>query len=171
MAVPTKVMSTKRTGSPILILIAGVLFIVIFVIGTIIHIQTSEAFFGYHLSFMPHLNTLAQLVYMFHNTYNTRTTVAIVWGWTIETLFIGFMGGYEIAHESVKFHNSRLVEVFRYASLLLIGFDGWTDYAYLSPQIGILQSTVFALLICVVVFFFGTVGFGYIEKGIRDLRP
>lgn len=163
----------KSAGKPIIIILAGVLCLFFFVVGTLLHIQTSEAFFlpVHSVEFSLNWSILIQPWHLFHGDYSTPYTIAYLWGWVIETLFLGCIAGYDIAHYSIKYYNPKLAETFRIVTLLLLGFDGYTDYLFTSATVGTVGAIAFSLMLCFVVFFFGTVGASYLEKGIRGLRP
>ena len=172
MSASASAVKAKRTGSPLISIIAGLLLLFLFVIGTLLHIQTSEAFFlpVHSVAFSPDWSILSQPVGLARGEFSNRVTQAVIWGWAIEALFLACIAGYEVAHESVKYNNPKLAEVFRVVTLLLLGFDGYTDYLFTSATVGMWAAIAFSLMMCFIVFFFGTVGARFIEHGIKGLR-
>jgi hypothetical protein len=164
--------SARKGGSPLISILAGLFMLFFFVVGTGLHIWTSEAFFlpAGSVSFFPNASIFLQLWHLARGEYGMQMTQAVIWGWVIETIVLGCIAGYEVAHTSIKHRHPGLAWVAIGGMLLAIGFDGWTDYRFTSAVDGTLGAIAWSLAICFVVFFFGIFGFGYILHGIKELR-
>lgn len=157
-------------SSPVPMIVLGVLLLAFFVIGSILHIQTSEAFFlgGHTVGITPNWGILLQPVKFFQGELSPRMAEAVMWGWGIELVFLVCVVGYEVAHESVAAASSGMSKLFHTGMFVLVIFDGWTDFQYGNLANGFWGQLAFAAITAFVVFFFGTVGWRFIERGLND---
>lgn len=162
---------TRRGGSPIPKIILGLALLVFFVMGSILHIQTSEAFFsGGHTVglFAPRWSIILQPVAFLQGTLSPRMAETVMWGWGIELVFLICVVGFEVAHESVAANSSHMASLFRTGTLVLVIFDGYTDFQYGNVASGFWGQLGFACITAFIVFYFGIVGYRLIEQGVRE---
>jgi hypothetical protein len=170
--VPTRKLAPARHGgSPVPKILLGLALILFFGMGSILHIQTSEAFFlGGHAVglFAPRWSIVAQPVQFVQGTLSPRMAEAVMWGWGIELVFLICVVGFEVAHESVAAASTRMASLFRTGTLVLVIFDGYTDFQYGNVASGFWGQLGFACITAFVVFYFGIVGWRLIEQGLRE---
>jgi hypothetical protein len=156
----------KRGVLPLVIL--GVVLLAFWVLGSLLQIQTSEAFLlhGASVSFHPNWSVLMQPVALFQGTLDTNTAKAAMWGWGIELFFLVCILGYEIAHSAVSAANRRFTKLFQTVMIGIIAFDGWTDFQYGQLASGLWGQVLFAIMMMVIVMFFGVAGIGLIEYAV-----
>lgn len=164
--------NSRASNSPLPKLFVGVLLLFFFLTGTLLHIQTSEAFFlgGQQVSLSPNWGVLLQPWLLFTGQLEPRMAQAVMWGWGIEATFLICVIGYEVAHDAVAASSRRMAGWFRTGTIILILFNGYTDFQYgsISPGSGFWAQLAFALITSFVVFFFGTIGWRFIESALTD---
>lgn len=161
----------RKTGSPLPKILLGLGLILFFGMGSILHIQTSEAFFlGGHAVglFAPKWSIVAQPVQFVEGTLSPRMAEAVMWGWGIELVFLICVVGFEVAHESVASASARMASLFRTGTLVLVIFDGYTDFQYGNVASGFWGQLGFACITAFVVFYFGVIGWRLIEQGLHE---
>ena len=160
-----------RGSSPLPKLVLGGVLIAFFVIGSVLHIQTSEAFFlaGHLLSLAPRWTVLLQPWQLVQGELSPRMAEAVMWGWGIELIFLVCVIGFEVAHAGVAASSLVMAKAFRTGTFILILFDGYTDFLYGNVVSGFWGQLGFALITGFVVFYFGTVGWHFIEDGLGEL--
>lgn len=163
--------TARHSGSPIPRILLGVILLVFFVLGSILHIQTSEAFFlnGHIVGLAPNLQILLQPVLFVEGKLAPIMAETVMWGWGIELVFLICVVGFEVAHESVRTGSQSMARVFRTGMIVLILFDGYSDFMYGNVASGFWGQLAFAAITSFIVFFFGTIGFRFIEQGIQDM--
>lgn len=166
------VAAKKSTGSPIPKIVLGLILIAAFVVGSILHVMTSEAFFltGHTVGLKPDWQILYQPIWLVQGKLSTLMAEATMWGWGIELTFLICVVGFEVAHEGVKRSSQNMAHIFRTGMIALILFDGWTDFQYGNVASGFWGQLAFALITSFIVFFFGTIGLHFIESAIGDMR-
>src|SRR5260370_24352373 len=109
------VTNSRRTNSPLPVLLVGLALLVFWVLASLLQIQTSEAFIlrGPAVTFVPNCGILKQPVELVQGQLTTDLAKATMWGWGIELIFLVCIVGYEVAHESVKASNRHLAAWFR----------------------------------------------------------
>jgi hypothetical protein len=159
-----------RASSPLPKILVGVLLLAFFVIGSTLHIQTSEAFFlsGPAVGLSPNWHILMQPWDLVQSNLSPQMAEAVMWGWGIELVFLICVVGFEVAHDGVAAGSRRMAGLFRTGTIVLILFDGYTDFQYGNVANGFWGQLGFALITAFVVFFFGTIGFRLIEHGIAE---
>ena len=93
---------------------------------------------------------------------------ATMWGWGMELVFLLCIIGYEVAHDAITASSRRLAPFFRTGTIILIGFDGWTDFQYGQLASGFWGQLAFAAITAFVVMFFGIVGLRLLESGFAE---
>ena len=92
---------------------------------------------------------------------------ATIFGWGIELVYLGFIVGYELLHDSVQRSGQFMGGLFRTLSWVIVLFNGWTDYNYGSLGGGQWGHLGFAFVTSFIVGFFGTIGMYLLEIGWR----
>jgi hypothetical protein len=162
--------NSHRANSPLPMLILGIALIGFWVLASTLQIQTSEAFIlnGPAVKFNPDWAILMQPIDLVQGHLSQDMAKAVMWGWGIELMFLILIVGYEIAHESVKASSQTLAGWFRTGTIVLVAFDGWTDFQYGQLASGLWGQLAFALVTAFVVMFFGIVGLRLIEAGLTE---
>lgn len=155
-------------------MLVGLLLLLFFVIGSILHIMTSEAFFlggeavgllsaNWQILLQPYQLATGTLV------GGMDMQKAVIWGWGIELVFLICIVGHERLHKNVKRSSKAMAKIFRVGTVLLVFFDGWTDFNYGNVASGFFGQLAFALITAFVVFYFGTGGWHLISEGLDEL--
>lgn len=167
----SSVAPAKRGTHPLLKVILGVILIAFFVLGSVLHIQTSEAFFrgGSVVGLAPNLAILMQPYQLLQGKLSPVNAEMVMWGWGIELVFLICVVGFEIAHESVRNGSKSMAEIFRTGAIVLILFDGYTDFMYGNLASGFWGQLAFAAITSFIVFFFGTIGLRLVESAIQEM--
>jgi len=154
----------------------GLLLLMFFIIGSILHIMTSEAFFlGSKAITLLSTNwqILLQPAQLATGTLDGGMDMqkAVVWGWGIELVFLICIVGHGRLHKNVKKSSRAMAKLFRVGTVLLVFFDGWTDFNYGNSGLvsGFWGQLAFALITAFVVFYFGTGGWHFISEGLDEL--
>jgi uncharacterized membrane protein YciS (DUF1049 family) len=162
-----------RQTSPLPKILVGILLELFFVLGSILHIMTSEAFFmagktvgvggatNWQVLWQPYLLVAGQ--------YDPAMQEAVMWGWGIELVFLICIVGYDKLHRNVRSSSRPMAKLFRAGTIILVFFDGWTDFSYGNVASGIWGQMAFALITAFIVFYFGTGGFHLISEGLSEL--
>jgi hypothetical protein len=169
-ALSNVVANSRRTNSPLPILLVGLALLVFWILASTLQIQTSEAFIlkGPAVTLAPNWGILKQPVELVQGYLTTDMAKAAMWGWGIELIYLVCIVGYEVAHESVKASNRHLSSWFRTGVVALIAFDAYTDFQYGQLASGPWGQLAFALVTAFIVAFFGIVGFRLIEHGLTE---
>jgi hypothetical protein len=148
----------------------GIALIAFWVLATMLQIQTSEAFIlnGPAVTFNPDWGVLMQPLDLMQGHLSPDMAIAVMWGWGIELMFLILIVGYEIAHDSVRASSQQLAGWFRTGCIVLVAFDGWTDFQYGQLASGFWGQLAFALVTAFIVMFFGIVGLRLIEAGLTE---
>jgi hypothetical protein len=163
--------SKKNTSSALAKLLLGAVLIAFWLVATLLQIQTNESFIlhGATVSFRPDWSILRQPVGLMMGTLDVNTAKATLFGWGIELVFLIFIVGYEIAHEAVRSNNKHLAGWFQTATIVIVGFDVYTDYLYGNLASGFWGQVLFAAMVGLIVLFFGIIGLRFLEHGITEL--
>jgi hypothetical protein len=169
-ALSNVVANSRRTNSPLPILLVGLALLAFWILASTLQIQTSEAFIlkGPAVTLAPNWGILKQPVELVQGYLSTDMAKAAMWGWGIELIYLVCIVGYEVAHESVKSSNRHLASWFRTGVVALIAFDAYTDFQYGQLASGPWGQLAFALVTAFIVAFFGIVGFRLIEHGLTE---
>ena len=175
MAATTKKLSklptmTRRSHSPLPLVLVGLALLVFWVLASLLQIQTSEAFIlkGPIVTFVPNWGILRQPLDLVQGHLTTDLAKATMWGWGIELIYLVCIVGYEVAHEGVQSSNRKLASWFRTGVVGLIAFDAYTDFQYGTLASGFWGQVAFALVTSFIVAFFGIVGFRLLEHGLTE---
>jgi hypothetical protein len=151
--------------------LVGPLLLYLFMVCTGLHIWTSEAFFlplG-SVAFFPNASIFFQLWHLSHGDYAVLMSTAVVYGWFIEAVFLICIIGYDVIHGPLKNATPRLAELCRFISIVLVLFDGFSDFRYTTAALGPLYAFIWSLVCCLIVFFAGTAGFSLVLYGITGI--
>lgn len=158
-----------RGGHPAaFFIVVGVLFLALFAVGLMTQIQTNEAFIthvGQVNVYKPDWSILLQVPNLALGNLSTEDAAATIFGWGIEAIYLGFIIGVEILHQSVQRSGKTMAGIFKTLSWVIVLFNMWTDYLYGSLGSGFWGHFAFALITSFIVGFFGTVGLFLIEYG------
>ncbi len=162
--------NSRRTNSPLPMILLGLALIVFWLLASLLQIQTSEAFLlrGPVVTFAPNWSMLKQPVELVQGQLTSDMAKATMWGWGIELIYLVCIIGYEVAHEGVRSSNHHLAAWFSTGTVALIAFDAYTDFQYGQLASGLWGQVAFALITAFIVAFFGIVGFRLIEHGLTQ---
>jgi hypothetical protein len=118
----------RQGASPLPPLIIGLALLALWLVATLLQIQTSEAFLldGPVVSFVPNWGILTQVPDLVQGKLTPDLAKATLWGWGIELVYLMAMVGYELAHEGVSRANHKLAGVFQTVSIGIVAFDAYT---------------------------------------------
>jgi len=155
-------------------ILCGALFDWIWFQGSLLQIQTTEAWLQGGPAIQginPNWSILQQPISLLTGT--TPVDVGISWweAWIIEVITILVGIGFEAALHGVFRANKKLGELFGSITLILIAINGLADFQFGS----ILSSTfwghfAFSVINGVVVFYFGIIGISLIEHGFHGVN-
>ncbi len=181
--------NSRRTNSPLPMILLGLALIVFWLLASLLQIQTSEAFLlrGPVVTFAPNWSILKQPVELVQGQLTSDMAKATMWGWGIELIYLVCIIGYEVAHEGVRSSNHHLAAWFSTGTVALvrssnhhlaawfstgtvalIAFDAYTDFQYGQLASGLWGQVAFAFITAFIVAFFGIVGFRLIEHGLTE---
>jgi hypothetical protein len=151
----------RQGGSPLPSLVIGLALLSLWLVATLLQIQTSEAFLlnGPVISLVPNWGILTQMPDL------AKTAIR---GWGIELVYLMAMVGYELAHEGVSRANHQLAGVFQTVSIGIVAFDAYMDFRYGSLASGFWGQVGFAAMTSFIVLFFGLVGLRFIEHAFQQ---
>jgi hypothetical protein len=157
--------ASTQSGAPILKLILGVILILMFLLATMLQIQTSEAFIlnGQAVGLSANWAILKQPFQLAQGTLSLDMAKAVMWGWGIECIYLVCVVG-EVA-VSGRWHGW-----FKTGAILLVAFDFYTDMQYGNMASGIGGQLAFAAVTSFIVAFFGYLGIELIFKSIREFK-
>src|SRR5215469_5056253 len=161
----------KRQGaSPLAPLVVGLALLALWLVATLLQIQTSEAFLlnGPTVSFVPNWGILTQVPDLVWGNLTPDLAKATLWGWGIELVYLMAMVGYELAHEGVSRANHKLAGVFQTLSIGIVAFDAYMDFRYGSLVSGFWGQVGFAAMTSFIVLFFGLVGLRFLEHAFHE---
>ncbi len=162
-----------QQSNPIPKILVGLLLLLFFIIGSVIHIMTSEAFFlgdkAAHL-LSANWQILLQPAELATGTLpgGMEMQKAVVWGWGVELVFLICIIGYDKLHRSVRSSSRLMAKIFRVGTFIIIFFDGWSDFNYGNTG-GSWGQLGFTLINAFVVFYFDTGGFHLVSEGLTEL--
>jgi multisubunit Na+/H+ antiporter MnhB subunit len=166
----TATSSSSHAASPIPVFLIGVANLLFWVIGSLLQIQTSEAFLlkARAVSFMPNWAIVQQPYLLVIGHLTPDLAKATMWGWGIELIYLVFIVGYEIAHEGIRTSNQRLAGWFRTGTIAIIAFDAYTDFQYGNLASGFWGQVAFAAITAFSVMFCGLIGFHLMKHAITE---
>src|SRR5215470_19525755 len=103
----------RQGGSSLPPLIIGLALLALWLVATLLQIQTSEAFLlnGPTISLVPNWGILTQVPDLVQGKLTPDLAKATLWGWGIELVYLMAMVGYELDHEGVSRANLKLAGV------------------------------------------------------------
>lgn len=152
----------------------GIGLLVFWLLGVLAQIQTTEAFAehgGAVSVFQPNWGILLQPLGLLFGRMSAADGTAAFAGWAVFFTFLTFMVvGVELLHHAATRSGRWIGKLFLLATLVIIGFDSWTDYQFgtMGPS-GDAGHWIFAVMMFVVVGFFGTIGIFCIEYGWKHV--
>jgi hypothetical protein len=163
--VQTTTPASTQSGAPILKLILGVVLILMFLLATMLQIQTSEAFIlnGQAVGLSANWAILKQPFQLAQGSLSLDMAKAVMWGWGIECIYLVCVVG-EVA-VSGRWHGW-----FKTGAILLVAFDFYTDMQYGNMASGIGGQLAFAAVTSFIVAFFGYLGIELIFKSILEFK-
>jgi hypothetical protein len=97
-----------------------------------------------------------------------RTTLAYLYGWTVEIVNLVFAFAIGHAVNALKATNEKVAKFYAIASFILIGLNGWANIHAL-PGVDPLLQFLIALAVAIAVIVFPVIGLALIERGIAEL--
>jgi hypothetical protein len=152
-------------GAPILRLVLGAILILMFLLATMLQIQTSEAFIlnGQAVGLSANWAILKQPFELAQGALSLNMAKAVMWGWGIECIYLVCVVG-EVAL-SGRWHGW-----FKTGAILLVAFDFYTDMQYGNMASGLGGQLAFAAVTSFIVAFFGYLGLELIMKSVQQIR-
>jgi hypothetical protein len=150
------------------IIILGFVFLGFFLLSLMMQVATNEAFMlggSPVLGFHPDWSIFLQVPNLFLGQTSPTQSIAIMFGWGIELIYLGFIVGYDRMHHAVTVSGRTMASVFKVGSWGIVIFDIWTDANYGTLGSGLGGHLAFAIMVGFMVAFFGTVGLHLIEYG------
>lgn len=162
--------TASKGSSPILKFLVGVALILLWIVASLLQIQTSESFIlnGPVVHYAADWAILYQPYYLVTGQLTPTLAKAVMWGWGVELIFLVCVIGYEEAHATISEGNKRLANIFRIGSFAIIAFDAWTDFNYGSLPSGIGGQLAFAAITAFIVMFAGVAGVHLVVKAMRE---
>lgn len=162
---------STKAHSPIPMGLIGIVLLLFFGLASILHIQTSEAFFlqGQTVGLVANWGILYQPIALFKGQLAPRMAEAAMWGWGVELMYLVCVVGLEVAHEFVKSISPGIAKLFRFGMIAILILDGYSDFQFGNIASGFWGQLGFALITAFVVFFFGTIGWRFVESAVREL--
>lgn len=163
--------SGRRIMGPWPKLLVGSICLGFAVLGTLLQIQTSEAFLlhGQIITFAPDWIVVGQPLTFLLGPLSITSAKAIVWAWGVEVLFLIVVLGYEVAHAGVVASHPRLARGFRLGTLALLILNAVSDYSFGQIGSGALGHLGFALIIAFAILFLGVAGIRFLERAIAQM--
>jgi hypothetical protein len=165
--------SVGQSGHPAhFIIVVALGFIALFLVALMMQIQTNEAFIthaGQVNIYQPDWSILMQIPNLVLGNLKPSEAAATIFGYGIELIYLGFIIGYELLHESVERSGQFMAGLFKTLSWVIVLFNGWTDYNYGSLGGGFWGHLGFALVVSFIVGFFGTIGLYLLEVGWKRM--
>lgn len=155
----------------LLLLFLGLICGITAAYGSLIQIQTSEAFLlnGAVQTFLPAWEIIMQPVHFASGILTIDQAKAFTWGFGIELLFLTFALGFDIAHQGIAAHSKRSGGVFLIGGGLLIVLNSIADFSFGSIGSGFWGHLGFTVVCLFAVLFLGLVAIKFIETGIALL--
>ncbi len=150
------------------IIILGFCFLGFFLLALMMQVATNEAFMlggTPVVGYKPDWSLFLQIPALFLGQTSPSQSIAIVFGWGIELIYLGFIVGYDRMHHAVTASGRTMATFFRVGSWGIVLFDIWTDANYGTLGSGMGGHIAFAVMIGFMVAFFGTIGLSLIEYG------
>ncbi|GHO97255.1 hypothetical protein KSF_073030 [Reticulibacter mediterranei] len=157
-----------RTSHPALFIVAvGIGFLLLWLVALMTQIQTNEAFItsaGQVDVYHPNWAVFLQLPNLILGNDTPQDAIATIFGWGIELVYLGFIIGAEVLHDSVARSGQAMARLFKTCSWVIVLFNGWADYNY-GTFGGAWGHILFAAITSFIVGYFGTIGMYLIESG------
>lgn len=159
--------TSSPKASPVITLILGVILLFFWVLGTVMQIQTSEAYFMHadKVAMSPDLAIIMQPVQFVSGTLPATQLESFLWGWGIELALLICVVGYEMAHESLSSSHRNFARFLQTGACALIFFDFWSDVNY-NTLATFWQQVGFACVLTFIVVVFGVVAERFIRHGL-----
>src|SRR5712691_3149353 len=170
---------------PIVHVVWGLFLLVVFVFGTMLQVQTNEAWMLHSENpsmWAPNLNLFLQFPQFWNGHMDAKHTVAFLFAWGVQVIMItckiGLARvqvavvkkyGQHLSHEDIAKAARRRGWVWDVCSGLIVLGNSVTDFFYAS-SLGLLQQIAFTVVLFLTTFFSGTHGIQHIAVGIEDMR-
>lgn len=163
-------MHDRLAAMPFLFFLVGALFIVLFICGTVVQIQTSEYLASGNPGKVAGVawSIFAQPWLMVTGQAPVQFVTAWLYAWVVEATTLVFAFALSVAVNKINSLNPGFGRWFVGIGALLIGLNGWADYSA-SPGVNPLVQFLLALAIGMVVVIGLPLGVGLIEHGIKEL--
>jgi hypothetical protein len=166
-------MISNRGKIPLLSI--GVVLVFFGLLAWLVDIQSSQALFlpESERSLVPSLQTLMGPIELIQGHLNAQHVLAVMWSFSLETLLLLCVVGWEVAMSAFGYHNPRLAGIFKTMSWALICFNIYATWAYgWSTEIPFWDQFwgkgFYALLIAFSSAFFVFLGAYCIEKALTS---
>jgi hypothetical protein len=154
--------------------ILGLVITAFFLVTVVLQIQTNEAWVtgatqASVSAFHPEWAVLLQPVTFVQGKMSTTEAIATMIGWGIELVNLVCIVAYDIAHHAVESSNKHISGWWKTIVLLIMAFNIYTDYRFGQVASGFWGQIAFAIIVTVVVFFFGIIGPRFVEHGFAGI--
>lgn len=155
---------------PYILIGIGSLVLLMWAIGTITQIRTSEALMlgGQKIPVDVQWGVLLQIPQLLTNTAPIGSSMGWLYAWGIETLTLIWGLVLEHAKSSLFSANRLLSTTFGSITALLLGVNAWADYSS-SPGNDTLQQSLIAGVLAVIVTTFLPIGIGLLRAGFANM--
>lgn len=172
-AKPQPVGSGRISKSPAPTLLLGLGMFAIWLILTMVDLETSEALFTHvaPTSFTPEWQLLLQIpqILVGQHVPIAYAKAAIV-GWVLVLCTITCMVGYDLAKDAVRHANHRLEKGFGSGLIILTIIDFIANVLYVPGDGSWFGQVLWALVVTFGGMFFGVVGFRFLEHAFKTWR-
>jgi hypothetical protein len=170
---PPAIIKAQHKGkNPAPLIGLGFVLMIFWFMCSLIEIEATEAWIVPNtVHFIPNWDILLQIPQLVTGKgLDTTHAQAAFLGWGVELVTLVVILGYDIAADSISHANSNLVDTFKTGLILIIIFNLITNFTYGSLGSGILGHLVFTVVLSFVSWFFGLIGFRFVEHGFRIIR-
>jgi len=157
-----------KRHAPYVYIAVAIPFLVLFLIGFMFQIQTSEARIigGGPVDMLhPNWSIFLQLPMLLAGKLDPITAKGAFWGWFIETLALGAIIGLVEMRHAVSVSGKIILLIFDVSTIVIIGYNILADYDYGTMGTGSWGQFGFAFGVSFAVAFFGIIGIWFINLG------
>ena len=157
-----------KRHAPWVYLVVAAPFLILFLLGFIFDLQTSEAFImggGPVDMYHPNWGILLQLPLLLAGKLDPVTAKAAFWAWFIETLQLGTIVGLVEMRHAVSVAGKIILLIFDACTIVIIGYNVLGNYNYGTIGTGPWGQFGFAFAVAFAVAFFGVIGIWFIDLG------
>lgn len=162
----------RKDKNPAPIMGLGAVLMCFWFMCSLIEIEATESWIVPNtINFKPNWDILMQIPQLITGKgLDTAHAQAAFLGWGVEMVTLVIIIGFDIAAESIAHANKDLVDIFKTGMVIIAIFNLITNLQFGTLGNGFFGHLAFALVLSFVSWFFGLVGFRFIEHGIKIIR-